>query len=208
MKFTLTAFIAICILSTFSFTTTSNISSEINKPITVIIDVSHGGKDGGNVFENLKEKEIVFQISQQLKIQNLNSNITLLFTRNGDEFIALKERVAYINEMKPDLVISLHLNAHKDPSANGTEIFVSEKCENYEVSNSMARTLKDRLSEEKLFKNIKIKNADFLILKNTDSPAILIEFGFMSNETDRETLSNPEKISQISTTLLDFISKI
>lgn len=90
-----------------------------NDKITVVIDAAHGGSDLGATMNGFSEKEIVSSIAQKIENLNLNSNIEILLTRSDDQNIPNQERVAFINAMKPDLVISLHVNASKTPNLMG-----------------------------------------------------------------------------------------
>lgn len=93
----------------------------------------------------------------------------------------LADRCKLANKQKLDLFISLHLNSHDDKNAHGVEVF------------SLATTGKGREYAIKLSKELssligwrnrgaKIKN--FYVLRNTNAPAVLIELGFCTNETD------------------------
>ena len=82
------------------------------KEFNVVIDAAHGGKDYGAVYDEYIEKDIAAVIAGKIKtLNNENKDIKIHFTRTGDEFMSLNERVEAINKLKPDLVLSLHLNA-------------------------------------------------------------------------------------------------
>ncbi|HRN98755.1 MAG TPA: N-acetylmuramoyl-L-alanine amidase, partial [Flavobacterium sp.] len=78
-----------------------------DKQIHVVIDAGHGGIDRGALHEEVAEKDIVDAITTKIKLQNKDADVVLHFTRIGDEFVALSDRTAKINEIKPDLVLSL-----------------------------------------------------------------------------------------------------
>ena len=97
-----------------------------NKPLTVIIDPGHGGKDPGAVYQRIKEKDIVLNIGLKLGeyIRKNLPDVKVIYTRDKDVFVPLHERAAIANQNKADLFISLHANYCGTPSITGTETFV------------------------------------------------------------------------------------
>ncbi|NLE64495.1 MAG: N-acetylmuramoyl-L-alanine amidase, partial [Elusimicrobia bacterium] len=84
----------------------------------VALDPGHGGKDPGAVgFKGLQEKEVVLDIARRVRKGLLASGITVVMTREGDEFISLERRTAIASCEKADLFVSIHANAHKSRRA-------------------------------------------------------------------------------------------
>jgi N-acetylmuramoyl-L-alanine amidase len=100
----------------------------IQKPFVVVIDPGHGGKDPGNLGTGRykkTEKDISLDVSTKLGnlIKERFPGIKVIYTRSGDTFPTLKERVEIANEQQADLFISIHCNA-ASPAAFGSETFV------------------------------------------------------------------------------------
>lgn len=167
----------------------------------VVIDVSHGGKDFGATFDEFKEKEITLNIAQKIKELNENSNIEIILTRDTDKFLFLSERAEYINNIKPDYVISLHVNASKDENKNGMEIFVSNQNKLLEKSEKLARDLLNNFETQ----NIEIKNANFHLLTNVNYPISLLEIGYLTNSKDREFMTSEIGQTEIANTILKVV---
>lgn len=196
----------ICIIfCCLAFTSQTNFKDNIT---TVVIDVSHGGDDNGIQYDQLSEKEIVLQISQLIKEKNLNKHVKIRFTREIDETIELRERVAFINEIKPDLVLSLHIASHEESSVSGIEIFVAEKSKEYQRSNILAEKLKDKFISKNMDRDAEVKTANFFLMERSNHPVLTLELGFLTNETDRLILQNPEEQANIAHTILEFISEL
>ena len=81
-------------------------------PIQVVIDVSYGGTDAGATKNRISEKQLVEALAK--KIKSTNNDVRIHFTRNEDKTLTLQERTEYINSLKPDFVLSIHINANKD----------------------------------------------------------------------------------------------
>ena len=187
-------FIGLALLTfTFAFT---NVGKK-----TIVIDVSHGGKDIGTSTEDFNEKEIALSIAKKIKALNRNSNIEIVLTRDSDEFISLEDRAKMINELKPDFVISLHTNFHQDQSKNGTEIYISENNTEIEKSKKLALDISQSFEN----REVEIKTANFLLLRTVNYPIALVELGFLSNENDRKLLTSEEGQLEIALRLLKVI---
>jgi len=91
---------------------------------TIVIDPGHGGDDVGVEGSNgAKEKDVVFQIAQQLKSAiETKLSIKVLLTRDTDEAVPVDQRAVFANQQKADLFLSLHANASVRPELRGTEV--------------------------------------------------------------------------------------
>ncbi|MDO3695974.1 N-acetylmuramoyl-L-alanine amidase [Wenyingzhuangia sp. chi5] len=187
-------FIGLAILTiTMAFTT-------VEKK-TIVIDVSHGGKDPGTSVAGFNEKEIALNIANKIKELNKNSNIEIFLTRSSDDFIALSERTKNINDLKPEFVISLHANSASDNNERGKEIFISDKNNQKEKSGNLALKLFYSFNEQ----NVKIKKADFYLLKNVKYPIALVELGYLTNENDRKLLTSEKGQTELAKSILSVI---
>jgi len=93
----------------------------------VVIDAGHGGHDPGAVGYSKKNQEKVIALNVALKlgdfIQKNMPDVRVVYTRYDDTFIPVAERGRIANRAQGDLFISIHLNAAKNRSAYGTEVF-------------------------------------------------------------------------------------
>lgn len=177
------------------------------RQINVVIDAGHGGKDHGATFENFYEKNIVDNITTKIKKYNTDANVVLHFTRTGDDFVELKSRTDFINNLKPDLVLSLHVTHNANQAASGSEIFIAKESPNKEKSNEFAEKLSEKLKQNTTgFRGV--KEAPFFILKKSEAPAMIVELGFLSNPTDRKLLVDEAGQTKLAKTILEFIGEI
>lgn len=178
-----------------------------SKRINVVIDAAHGGKDFGAAHDAFTEKQITDAIASKISAMNTDKEVVLHFTREGDKFVDLNERVETINSIKPDLVLSLHVNYAKLEEASGMEFFVIKDGKNSAKSTMYATRLSDKF-EDKGFKIRGVKTAPFYTLVKSEVPAVLVELGFLSNETDRSYLTNEDKQDQIAGIVAEFLKEI
>ncbi|WP_219225227.1 N-acetylmuramoyl-L-alanine amidase [Pedobacter antarcticus] len=102
------------------------------KPITIVLDAGHGGKDGSTRGVYSKEKDVALSVALALgeNIQREIPNAKVIFTRTEDVFIPLYERIDIANRAHADLFISIHCNSMPSNMrgrtlTNGVETFVS-----------------------------------------------------------------------------------
>jgi N-acetylmuramoyl-L-alanine amidase len=173
----------------------------------IVIDAGHGGTDLGATKDDLNEKNLISEITKKIKSLYSDSDVTIHFTRTDDEFIDLKNRTNLINAIKPDLVISLHINSSKNIDKNGFEIFITDKIDFLDENKILAGKLSSKLSKTQL-KNRGLKTAPFHILKNSSCPSMVVELGFISNENDRKFIASEKGQAEIAEIILEFISDI
>lgn len=92
----------------------------------IVVDAGHGGKDPGakGYYRSAHEKHITLGIAKRLK-KKLEARIgcEVIMTRSSDKFLTLEERTALANTKDADLFISIHVNAHRNKNAYGTETY-------------------------------------------------------------------------------------
>ena len=106
---------------------------------TVVLDAGHGGKDPGAQSNGYNEKDVTLKIVKLLgaKIKKEFPDVNVIYTRDSDVFIELRERTEIANRNHADIFISVHCNANKKTAPYGSETFVMglhKSKENFEVS--------------------------------------------------------------------------
>lgn len=187
------------LVGAMSFTTPAN------KKL-IVIDAGHGGHDVGATHGFHSEKEITSKIAKKIKSLNTNDNVEIILLRNDDEFKSLADRVDAINNLNADLVLSLHVNKNPNETASGIEAFVSEENAKYEDSKAHAEELVSILSTEKI-KSRGVKMAPFMVLKKSNTAAVALELGFLSNTSDREYLTSDLGQNEIASKISSYLSK-
>jgi len=77
----------------------------------VIIDPGHGGKQPGAISDSgVSEKEITLDIALRLRRLMETSPFEVLMTRQSDQTLSLDKRVAFANENRADVFVSIHVN--------------------------------------------------------------------------------------------------
>ena len=197
-------FLGVLAIVSFGFGKPKKIkSSQVN----VVIDAGHGGSDNWANVDGVTEKKIVEQLIYKIQALNKNKNIIIHFTRSADQFIPLDDRTTFINTIKPDLVLSLHVNSSINKNISGIEFYVSKESTNYNSSNLIAEKFQSKFLNAN-FKVSEIKNANFYILKKSEVPALIMELGYLTNENDKKILVNNYEQNQIAKKIIECISEL
>ena len=163
----------------------------------VLIDPGHGGEDPGAIgIGGTRECDITLDMACRLGTELGRDDVKVAFTHLG-EGKSLADRVLCANgaDPKPNLFVSLHCNAHSDPNANGFECFTSlgkTKADGYatRVYSHVAAQFPLLRMRADWSDDDPDKEAAFYVLRRTHMPALLIEFGFITNPNDHARLMN------------------
>ncbi len=178
---------------------------EDNKDKTIVIDAGHGGSDFGSSKDGLTEKSLTEIICNKIQNSSQNRDVKIHYTRTNDSFIDLIERLRIVNSYKPDLAISLHFNFSNNIDSNGFEIYVSDTSPTSEKSKELAIQLASVISKTTPLKNRGVKTAPFWLLKKSEYPSMVIELGFLSNESDRNYVNSEKGQTELAQAILNFV---
>jgi len=145
-------------------------------------DYGHGGRDSGATLGNRKESNDVLSIGKEIAVEMRRHGVTVDETRTKDSTVSLNARSNFENRKDYDYFISFHRNAFNN-KAHGVETFT------YSHSSKKANELATKVQNNLVslgFTNRGTKEANFHVLRETKSPAILIEMGFIDNAEDNK----------------------
>lgn len=161
------------------------------------IDMGHtlsgaGSSANGYVKESDKNREAGKRLIAMLKEKGHTVvDCTVDYSSND-----LADRVAKANAQPLDLFISLHLNAFQmTTSEMGVETHIYDgSWSGKEANRAIAQKVQSALVSMVSWKDRKVKESNFYVLRNTTAPAILIELGFCDSKGDMDKW-NTEKIA-------------
>src|SRR5689334_8544122 len=92
----------------------------------IVIDAGHGGSNTGAASRTpgRYEKQVTLSIARALQTRLERDGLRVVLTRDGDEYLTLRERSRRANAAGGDCFISLHTNASPDHSRHGVETYV------------------------------------------------------------------------------------
>ena len=178
-----------------------------SKPLTglkVLLDAGHGGTESGAIGPlgkyGLYEKNINLAITLNTRNYLQNLGATVVMTRTTDKTVSLSERANMIRKEKPDIAVSIHNNS-MDVTADYTKHTGLLVLYSKDSSKSAAGYVKDLLVADLQRKDSGFRWQSLSVCMVTQSPAILIEGGFMSNPAEYQWLSRYDNQAQIGVSI-------
>ncbi len=91
----------------------------------IVLDAGHGGWDLGTVGrQGLLEKDLVLDVTRRIgKLLQSRNGAEVMFTRAGDDYVALDQRADFANQAQADLFVSVHANYSNSITARGVETY-------------------------------------------------------------------------------------
>ena len=195
--------------------------SAAQKKHLIVIDPAHGKQDDGvKLADNTSEKEITLAIALAMQKELASeNNIEVVLTRNADTNVTIEERKDNILKIKPELFLSLHVNAGFGKEAAGFELyypgFKEMEENNKEAKNSPKNKKSKYLNDSFRLANIIQKNLDALfprkgrglreadvpVMEGMTIPALVVEIGFATNPEDKKKLLSEKTQKEIAKAL-------
>jgi N-acetylmuramoyl-L-alanine amidase len=153
----------------------------------VVISAGHGGRDPGAVRGDIYESHINLDISFKLAEILAQAGVPYHMIRTDDTFISLDNRVETANRLDADLFFSIHCNSFHDSDFSGMMTLVHSGVVNYQNVNgrTAGEVLHKRMIEATGAPDRGVRFRDkIVVLRETDMPAVEIEAGFLTNETE------------------------
>lgn len=184
----------------------------------IMVDAGHGGRDSGTYYGDILEKDINLEIAKELEKELTKYGTIVYMTRKRDVDLSsiydsakkrgdLYRRLLLIKEKKCDLYISIHINWYDDNTLRGAEVLYNSINKKNKV---LAQSIMNRFKKE-LDSNRSIKTTDLYMYRNTTTPGVLVECGYLSNPTERKLLQKEEYQKRLAKTIIkgiiDFMRK-
>ena len=197
-KILMTLLLTFCIGCTYTLLneTNMNVSAKSTKE-TIMIDAGHGGYDVGSIsnfddYEKDINLDIALLVGKQLKSYGYN----VVYTRTSDSVSwpsdnkkDLQARCNLAQKKNADLFISIHLNS-SEYDASGYEIYCDfNNKTTVKLSNSILTQL-DQLDYSYNRGLLDTNETPLYVVANNKVDAILIEAGFISDDSDLYYLKN------------------
>jgi len=192
---------------------------------TIILDPGHGGHDNGAASLFGSEKNYSLDVALRARDVLKAAGFRVFMTRSTDRFVPLEERAAMASKFPNALFISIHFNSSGN-DATGVETFTlaprgvpsmaadgpalsdlipctgnSRDAENIALACAAHATL---VANSTMFDR-GIKRARFVVLRESATPGVLIEGGFLSNSSDALRIATPAYRQQMAGSILQAV---
>ncbi|WP_430784755.1 N-acetylmuramoyl-L-alanine amidase [Actinoplanes sp. G11-F43] len=184
---------------------------------TIVIDPGHGGGDDTGVVVpdgplRWNEADLVFDLASRLEGRLSAAGMRVHLTRGPSPAAPMTgaERAALANTLGADLLISLHLDGHDSPSAEGVATY------HYGTGNGLSSTVGERLANL-VQREIVVRTGmhdcrthakGWDLLRLTRMPTVRVDLGYLTSKTDRERLIDPQSREQLVEALLAAVQRM
>lgn len=198
--------ISFCVIlySAFSNISTQTSAEPADTQPTIIIDAGHGGEDGGAQVNDALEKDINLSIANKLadilrlcgcKVKEIRDEDVAVYdddaqTLREKKVSDLKKRVEIANGDENNILVSIHQNKFENSAYSGAQVFYSQNNENSRVLAEDVRNAVVSLLQNDNTRELKPAGSDIYLLDHATVPAVIVECGFLSNDEEREKLSD------------------
>ena len=163
----------------------------------------------------LTEAELNLSVAEKLKKQLEDRGYEVYMTRDNKESdLSESERAKNVNASGAQILISLHANGGEDSTENGVEVMApsyenpywKDRTGNIKKSNALADIILQSYCEETGLNAKGLYNVDNQILLNwSEVPSVVLEMGFMSNESDDAYMAEEEHQQEMAEGIADGI---
>jgi len=189
----------------------------------IIVDAGHGGVDGGaeGINTGVYESHINLQIAERVKKFLEESGCLVLMSRDEDMGLYtpdgsirkkknedLQNRKELFEKSDADAIVSIHLNSFPEGQYYGAQTFYPSGEEKSKMMAQMIQEELIRVLDNGNTRKIKSKN-DVYIMKNVQTPIVIVECGFLSNKEEAAKLIDPEYQQKLAycifTSIVEFL---
>ena len=179
------------------------IPPSIKKPLfgkILILDPGHGGVDCGYIGKlGLKESEVVLKLSQNLKdkLEALGTKVYL--TRDEDREVLLRARGEMANRIRPNFLISFHMNYFPNSTMKGCEVYYYR---GDLESKRLGELILKNLEGEMDIVNRGAKEGKFSLFKVVGVNSLIVELGFLSNEDEERRICEKKYLETMADVII------
>ncbi len=164
--------------------------------VTVMIDVGHGGVDGGATgtdaegtrwSESGRNMDLAWALQKELE----SVGATVVFNREGKVTLTVDERIQILKNAAPDFCIAIHHNSISGyPDISGFESYYYGPFSKLASERILLHT-----KESGVYKSTGIRWHNYYVSRQTTCPVVLTENGYMSNLFDLNGTLDPATIT-------------
>jgi N-acetylmuramoyl-L-alanine amidase len=159
----------------------------------IVIDPGHGGPERGAADHGLEEAALVEDLAARLEGRLTAVGVRAVLTHGPDSCPTDEERAALANDVRADVVLSLHVDRAASPRCQGVATY------HYGTGSGSTSTVGERLAS--LVQREVVARTDLVdcrvhaktwaLLRLTQMPAVRLELGHLTNAGDAARLADP-----------------
>lgn len=153
--------------------------------VTVMVDVGHGGADGGAVGEDAQgnaqaEAKLNLLLAKALKAKLESAGATVILNRDSEISLKVDERIQMLKTLKPDLCVAIHQNS----AEKGQDLSGFEGSYFHPFAKGAMDTIFARTKEAGIYRYSRELWFNYYVARQTVCPVVLTENGYLSDAKD------------------------
>ena len=187
-------------------------AGDLEEQPVVVLDVGHGGNDPGKVgVDGSLEKDVNLEIAMRVKTYLEQSDIKVVMTREEDKGLYsekdsrkkmadMKRRCELIEEVGPELVVSIHQNSYHEEYVSGGQVFYyKDSAKGKALAEILQKRFDYVLGENN--RRLAKANGNYYLLLHVKCPIVIVECGFLSNRREAALLQQGEYQDRLAWTI-------
>lgn len=180
---------------------------------TIMIDVGHGGVDGGAVAKDTTgaewdEAALNLSLANALKAELESAGATVIMNRYDDSAININDRLRDLMNKSPDICIAIHQDANDSKSVRGFTSYYYTPWSQF-----LAKSIRENTKDSNVYSKTTLRwSVNYFMSRQTVCPVVLTENGFMSNADDLVAMLDPvtveSKAAAIAQGVADYFLEI
>ncbi|MGP4041747.1 N-acetylmuramoyl-L-alanine amidase [Gracilibacillus sp. D59] len=161
----------------------------------IVLDPGHGGRDVGAIgTSGGYESTYTLKTAQILRNMLEEQGVDVYLTRSNNQYVPLTSRTTHANLVQADVYLSLHYNSTPElPDVRGIDTYyLSDR------DKKLAEYVHYGIINETEMNNRGIEQRDLHVLRVNHRPSLLLELGFISNETEERNIQSRAYLEAIS----------
>lgn len=158
----------------------------------ILLDVGHGGEDGGAEDSEKKwdESALNMMLAKSLKSELESIGATVILNRTEDVNLHINNRQENLTQTSPDLCIAIHQNSYSDESIGGFDTMYYTP-----YSKVIAERIAVRTKDAAIYTKSRFQwSVNYFMCRQTVCPVVLTENGYISNPEDLAGMIDPAVI--------------
>ena len=184
-----------------------------NKPsdYLIMIDPGHGGRDPGAIskIDGSREVDFIPIVARALEAKLKAAGYNVMKTNNtDDEYVDIFERAKMANSVNVDVFISIHANIADSPAASGFEVLYSSEAKHSNKTRNqkeLATCILNAVGDLVGNKGRGLKEGAYVVTRNTNMPAALLEMEFLSSKKGLALLKSQAYLDKMADGLFNGI---
>ena len=160
----------------------------------IVIDAPSVSEGADVPIDGITEAHIAWDLAARIEGRLSVMGANAILTHAPNESRTPAQRAGIANEVQADLFISLHINRDRNPQARGlATFFYGTSNGTSHVGEEFAALLHRELCARVDVVDLATHPQSSELLRLTAMPAVRVELGYLTNESDRALLNDPER---------------